>query len=183
MHSKWYLLQLIICTSACLCLSGCVLVACIPVSQILRAPWRYYFQSQAEVLRQEAELCLEPDLKKDLQRAQNEEGKCGVILLCAVRVPGEPVLTTAATCSTEVRSSLGSARLPQWSKTQAYASNVYSLLSWTEYSAQVARQMQGSCGHGFYVVAQGAGPVRSFSFAQLRWSGFIGYSAPCPKAG
>ncbi len=43
--------------------------------------------------------------------------------------------------------------------------------------------MQGSHSHSFYVAAQGAGPVRSFSFVQLCWSGFIGYSAPCPKAG
>ncbi len=55
-------------------------------------------------------------------------------LLCAVRVPGEPVLTTAAACGTAVRSSLGSAGLPQWSKTQAYASNVY----YTPVSSKVA---------------------------------------------
>ncbi len=42
-------------------------------------------------------------------------------VLCAIRVPVEPVLTTTATCGTAVSSSLGSARLPQWSKTQAYA--------------------------------------------------------------
>ncbi len=47
------------------------------------------------------------------------------LLLCAVRVPEEPVLTTATTCSTAVGSSLGLAGLPQWSKTQAYALNVY----------------------------------------------------------
>ncbi len=47
------------------------------------------------------------------------------LLLCAVRVPGEPVLTTATTCGTTVRSSLGSAGLLQWSKTQAYTSNIY----------------------------------------------------------
>ncbi len=51
------------------------------------------------------------------------------VLLCAVWVPGEPVLTTAAMCGTAVGSSLGIAGLPQWSKTQAYASNVCSLLS------------------------------------------------------
>ncbi len=37
-------------------------------------------------------------------------------MLCAVRVPGEPVLTTTATCGTVVGSSLSSAGLPQWSK-------------------------------------------------------------------
>ncbi len=46
-------------------------------------------------------------------------------MLCAGRVPVEPVLTTAAACGTAVESSLGSARLPQWSQTEAYASNVY----------------------------------------------------------
>ncbi len=52
-------------------------------------------------------------------------------LLCQLKnssrfmVPVEPVLTTAAACGTAVESSLGSARLLQWSKTQAYASNVY----------------------------------------------------------
>ncbi len=46
-------------------------------------------------------------------------------VLCAVRIPGEPVLTTATACGTAVRSSLSSARLPQWSKNQVYASNVY----------------------------------------------------------
>ncbi len=51
-------------------------------------------------------------------------------LLCVGRVPVVPIHTTAAVCGTVVRSSLGSAGLPQWSKTQAYASNVYySLLS------------------------------------------------------
>ncbi len=34
-------------------------------------------------------------------------------VLCAVRVPGEPVLTTATMCGTVVGSSLGSARLLQ----------------------------------------------------------------------
>ncbi len=53
----------------------------------------------------------------------------GPQLLCAVRVPGDPVLTTTATCGTTVGSSLGSAGLPQWSQTQAYASNIYSNLS------------------------------------------------------
>ncbi len=37
-------------------------------------------------------------------------------MLCAVRVPGEPVLTTDATCGTAVRSSLGSAGPLQWSQ-------------------------------------------------------------------
>ncbi len=55
-------------------------------------------------------------------------------MLCVVRVPGEPVLTTATACGTAVRSSLGSARLLQWSKTQAYASNVY----YTPVSSKVA---------------------------------------------
>ncbi len=35
------------------------------------------------------------------------------MLLCAVRVPVEPFLTTAAACRTAVGSSLGSAGLPQ----------------------------------------------------------------------
>ncbi len=48
-------------------------------------------------------------------------------LLCAGRVPVEPVLTTTAACGTAVESSLGSAGLPQWSQTQAYASNIYLL--------------------------------------------------------
>ncbi len=39
-----------------------------------------------------------------------------VIVLCAGRVPVVPVHTTAAMCGTAVRSSLGSARLPQWSQ-------------------------------------------------------------------
>ncbi len=52
------------------------------------------------------------------------------MLLCGGRVPVEPVLTTAAACGTVVESSLGSARLPQWSQTQAYTSNIYySILS------------------------------------------------------
>ncbi len=50
-------------------------------------------------------------------------------MLCAGRVPVVPVLTTAALRGTAVSSSLGTAKLPQWSKTQAYASNVYSNLS------------------------------------------------------
>ena len=53
-----------------------------------------------------------------------------IIMLCAGRVPVVPVHTTAAVCGTAVESSLGSAGLPQWSQTQAYASNIYySLLS------------------------------------------------------
>ncbi len=57
-------------------------------------------------------------------------GFCGNLsstlsLLCAGQVPVVPIHTTTAMCGTAVRSSLGSARLPQWSKTQAYASNVY----------------------------------------------------------
>ncbi len=43
--------------------------------------------------------------------------------------------------------------------------------------------MQGSHACSFYTAAQGAGPVCSFSFTQLCWSGFIGYSVPCLKAG
>ncbi len=46
-------------------------------------------------------------------------------MLCAGWVPVVPIHTTAAVCGTAVRSSLGSARLPQWSITQAHASNVY----------------------------------------------------------
>ncbi len=50
------------------------------------------------------------------------------VMLCAGRVPVEPVLTTATACGTAVgtavESSLGSAGLPQWSQTQAYTSNV-----------------------------------------------------------
>ncbi len=62
------------------------------------------------------------------------------LMLCAVQVPGEPVLTTTATCSTAVRSSLGSAGLPQWSQTQVYALQTFiSLLS----EASSSRQTQG----------------------------------------
>ena len=50
-------------------------------------------------------------------------------MLCADRVPVVPVLTTAALRGTTVLSSLGTAKLLQRSKTQAYASNVYSVLS------------------------------------------------------
>ncbi len=57
-------------------------------------------------------------------------------MLCAIQVPGEPILTTAASYGTAVRSSLSSARLPQWSQTQVYTSNVYSLQPRTESSAQ-----------------------------------------------
>ncbi len=61
-------------------------------------------------------------------------------VLCAVRVLGEPVLTTTTTCSTTVGSSLGSAGLPQWSQTQVYALQMFiSLLS----KASSSRQMQG----------------------------------------
>ncbi len=50
-------------------------------------------------------------------------------VLCAVRVPVVPILTTAALRGTTVSSSLGTAWLPQWSQTQVYTSNVYSNLS------------------------------------------------------
>ncbi len=49
----------------------------------------------------------------------------GRLVLCAGQVPVVPVHTTAAVRGTMVRGSLGSAGLPQWSQTQAYASNVY----------------------------------------------------------
>ncbi len=49
----------------------------------------------------------------------------GAVMLCGGRVPVEPILTTTTACGTTVESSLGSAGLPQWSQTQAYASNVY----------------------------------------------------------
>ncbi len=55
----------------------------------------------------------------------------------------EPVLTTAAACGTAVESSLGSAGLPQWSQTQAYASNIYLL---SPVSSSSSRQMQGVMG-------------------------------------
>ncbi len=64
-------------------------------------------------------------------------------MLCAVQIPGEPVLTTAAACGTAVRSSLGSAGLPQWSKTQAYTSNIYLL---SPVSSSSSRQTQGVMG-------------------------------------
>ncbi len=61
-------------------------------------------------------------------------------MLCAVRVPGEPILTTAATCGTAVRSSLGLVGLPQWSQAQAYTLQMFiSLLS----EASSPRQTQG----------------------------------------
>ncbi len=64
-------------------------------------------------------------------------------MLCAGRVLVVPIHTTAAVCSTAVRSSLGSARPPQWSQTQAYASNVY----WfTPVSSCCSRQTQGVVG-------------------------------------
>ncbi len=62
------------------------------------------------------------------------------MLLSAVRVPVEPVLTTAATCSTVVGSSLSSAGLLQWSKTQVYA---YKRLFHSYLKLSSSRQMQG----------------------------------------
>ncbi len=61
-------------------------------------------------------------------------------MLCVGQVLGEPILTTAATCGTAVGSSLSSARLPQWSQTQAYALQTFITLLSKAYSS---RQMQG----------------------------------------
>ena len=67
------------------------------------------------------------------------------VLLCADRVPVVPVLTTAALRGTAVLGSLGTPKLPQRSKTQAYASNVYSNLS----KAKQLSTDAGCCGCGF----------------------------------
>ncbi len=52
-----------------------------------------------------------------------------------------------------------------------------------ELSVQLKLQdrTQGSRGPSFYTAVQGAGPVGSFSFAQLRWSGFITQKLDCAR--
>ncbi len=100
-------------------------------------------------------------------------------MLCAVRVPGEPVLTTATACGTAVRSSLSSARLLQWSQTQAYASNVY----YTPVSSKVAFDRPRVSWSWLQV-----GGMSCESGAQLQLHAaplkrLHQYSAPCPKAG
>ncbi len=70
-------------------------------------------------------------------------GKNQAALLCAGRVPVVPVHTTAAVCGTAVRSSLGSAGLPQWSNNSSVC---FKHLLLSPVSSCCSRQMQGVVG-------------------------------------
>ncbi len=103
-------------------------------------------------------------------------------MLCAVQVLGEPFLTLATTCGTAVSCSLGSARLLQQRNSSVCFKHWFCPCQNCQ-SSPAKLSILGCCVCGFHTAAQGAGPLRSFSFVQLRWSGFIRYSAPCLKAG
>ncbi len=103
--------------------------------------------------------------KKFLFCGTNHGGDEGCALYCCVRFGSRRSPSSQLPLLATPQSEAVSARPDYHSGTRL--KRMLQMFIQTCLKLSSSRQMQGSCGHGFYVVAQGVSPMRSFSFAQL----------------